>query len=50
LPAKTLRAIALGAAVDAHDNDQPLRMLIGASNYTALDNVLTNVALQLPEI
>lgn len=47
---KTLRAIALGAVVDAHDNGRPLRMLIGASNYTALDNVLTEVALELPAI
>ena len=47
---KTLRAIALGAAVDANDNGQPMRVLIGASNYTAIDNVLTEVAVDLPTI
>ncbi len=47
---ETVRAIALGAAVEAHDNGQPLRVLIGASNYTALDNVLTTVALEMPKL
>jgi hypothetical protein len=45
---RTLRTIALGAAVEAHDHGRPLRLLIGASNYNALDNVLTGVAAELP--
>lgn len=36
----TLRAIVLGAVWDAVQREQPLRVLISASTYTAVDNVL----------
>jgi len=37
---RTLRAVALGAIVDAVQRDIPLRVLICAPTYNALDNVL----------
>lgn len=41
---RTLRAIALGAVVDAVRQDLPLRILICAPTYNALDNVLLETA------
>ena len=37
---RTLRAITVGAVVDASENNYPLRILICAPTYNALDNVL----------
>lgn len=36
----TLRAVILGAVIDARQRQQPLRLLITAHTYTAIDNVL----------
>lgn len=36
----TLRSIVLGAIIDAHISQKPLRILITAGTYNALDNVL----------
>ncbi len=40
---RTARSIVLGAALDAYLRRQPLRILISASTYTAIDNVLLDV-------
>lgn len=40
---RTLRAIALGVVIDAVQRDMPLRVLICAPTYNALDNVLLDV-------
>lgn len=45
---RTMRAIGLGAALDAHDNGTPIRILVGASTYTAIDNVLNGLVDVLP--
>ena len=37
---RTARTIVVGAAVDAHENGMPIRILISANNYNAIDNVL----------
>ena len=37
---RTLRAIILGAILDAHTNGSPLRLLITANTYNAIDNVI----------
>jgi hypothetical protein len=44
----TMRAIALGAAVEAYGKGHPIRILVGATTYTAVDNVLDRLALALP--
>ena len=40
----TVRAIILGAVLDAQQNGRPLRVLFSAFTYTAIDNVLSEVA------
>ena len=40
----TVRAIILGAVLDAQRSDRPLRVLLSAFTYTAIDNVLLDVA------
>lgn len=40
---QTLRAVIAGAVWNAHQNQQPLRLLITANTYTAIDNVLLGV-------
>jgi DNA replication ATP-dependent helicase Dna2 len=40
----TVRAIVLGAVLDAHRSGRPLRVLLSAFTYTAIDNVLLDVA------
>lgn len=44
---KTLRAIILGAVYDALLDNQPLRLLVTANTYTAVENVLFEVAKDL---
>lgn len=39
----TLRAVLLGALLEAVASDRPLRVLLCASNYTAIDNVLVEI-------
>jgi DNA replication ATP-dependent helicase Dna2 len=50
---RTLRAIVQGAALEASHNKRPLRVLISAQTYTAIDNVLlkldTDLRSVLPE-
>ena len=36
----TLRALVAGAVIDAHTRQVPLRLLVSANNYSAVDNVL----------
>lgn len=36
----TLRALITGAVIDAHARQVPLRLLVSANNYSAVDNVL----------
>ncbi len=47
---QTLQTIALGGILEALRADRPLRVLITASNYTAIDNVLADLAASLPSI
>lgn len=44
---RTLRAVILGAAVDAHQNRQALRLLVTANTYNAIDNVLLDLEADL---
>jgi DNA replication ATP-dependent helicase Dna2 len=43
----TLRAIVLGAVLDAYRNNYPLRLLITANTYNAIDNVLLDLEREL---
>jgi len=43
---QTLRAIIVAALLDAHSRNIPLRILISANGYSAIDNVL----LDLPDL
>ncbi|MCP9495474.1 MAG: DNA2/NAM7 family helicase [Pyrinomonadaceae bacterium MAG19_C2-C3] len=47
---RTLRAVILGAVLDAITNRRPLRVLITANTYTAIDNVLLSVEKELKGI
>lgn len=47
---RTLRAIILGAVINAVHNNSPLRLLITANTYTATDNVLLDVERELRDI
>ncbi len=47
---RTIRAIIAGAAVDAHQHNTPLRILVCSSTYTAIDNVLLEVYQDLQQI
>lgn len=44
---RTVRAIAVGAVLEALASNRPLRVLISAFTYTAIDNVLYDVARDL---
>jgi DNA replication ATP-dependent helicase Dna2 len=44
---RTLRAVILGAALDALTHKRPLRLLITSNTYTAVDNVLLDVEAEL---
>lgn len=44
---RTLRTIILGAVLDAYANSQPLRLLVTANTYTAVDNVLLELDKEL---
>lgn len=46
----TLRAIVLGAALDAYHHNRPLRLLITANTYNAIDNVLLALERELKEL
>lgn len=47
---RTARAIALGAAVEAHQQGRSVRILICASTYKAVDNVLLEVDAKLRDL
>ncbi len=40
---RTARAIVVGAVLEAHQQKRPIRILVCASTYTAIDNVLLDV-------
>lgn len=44
---RTVRAIAVGAVLEALESSRPLRVLVSAFTYTAIDNVLLDVASDL---
>ncbi len=44
---RTVRAIAVGAVLEALSSNRPLRVLVSAFTYTAIDNVLLDVARDL---
>ncbi|MCY4481281.1 MAG: ATP-binding protein [Spirochaetaceae bacterium] len=46
----TVRAIILGACLDAQQSGRPLRVLLSASTYNAIDNVLQDVAQDLAAV
>lgn len=46
----TVRAIILGAALDAHRTGRPLRVLLSAFTYTAIDNVLLDIAQDMEDL
>ena len=41
---RTVRAVVVGASLEAGQNNRPCRVLVCASTYTAIDNVLTGIA------
>jgi hypothetical protein len=41
---RTVRAIVVGAILEAHRAKRPLRVLVSAFTYTAIDNVLASIA------
>lgn len=43
----TLRAVVLGAVLDSIENKKPLRLLITANTYTAIDNVILKLDQEL---
>ena len=47
---RTLRAVILGAALHAHIQQQPLRLLVSAHTYNAIDNVLLGLEEELGEL
>ena len=44
---RTARAVVLGAVLEAQQNNRPLRVLVSAFTYTAIDNVLYEIAQDL---
>ncbi len=44
---QTVKAIVTGAVLDAHLTQQPIRVLVCASTYTAIDNVLLGIVADL---
>lgn len=47
---KTLRAIVVGAVLEAHSTQKTLRLLVTANTYTAIDNVLLQLSKDLRDI
>ncbi len=47
---QTLRALVVGALLDAYQHSRPLRVLITANGYTAMDNVLTGLSALLVKV
>jgi DNA replication ATP-dependent helicase Dna2 len=47
---RTLEAIILGAAVEAHTTGRPVRVLLTSTSYTAIDNVLEQLVLLTPKV
>lgn len=47
---RTVRTIVVGAVLEANQSQRPLRILICASTYTAIDNVLLDIAADLHRI
>ena len=41
---RTVRAAVVGAVLEAHQNRRPLRVLVSAFTYTAIDNILFDIA------
>ena len=44
---RTARAVVAGAVLEAQENGRPLRVLVSAFTYTAIDNVLIDIARDL---
>jgi hypothetical protein len=47
---RTLRAVILGAVLDALLHKRPLRLLVSSNTYTAVDNVLLDVETELRDL
>lgn len=47
---ETARAVVLGAVLDAHLRGVPIQVLVCASTYSAMDNVLLGVQARLPSL
>lgn len=47
---RTVRAIVVGAALEANEAQRPLRILVSAVTYNAIDNVLIDIANNLAEL
>lgn len=47
---QTLRALIVGALLDAHQRGLPLRVLISANGYAALDNILSDLPALLANV
>ena len=47
---RTVHAVVLGAALEAAQSTRPLRVLVSASTYTAIDNVLVDIAKDLARL
>lgn len=47
---QTLRALIVGALLDAHLRGLPLRILVSAQGYTALDNILMDLPVLLKDV
>jgi len=44
---RTIHSVVVGAVLEAHQNDRPLRVLVSAFTYTAIDNILYDIAQDL---
>ena len=44
---RTVRAVVVGAALEGHQTNRPLRVLLSAFTYNAIDNVLLDIARNL---
>ena len=47
---RTLRAVVLGAVLEAAQNGRPIRVLVSAFTYTAIDNVLVDIGQDLANL
>ena len=47
---RTLRAVVVGAVLEALQNGSPIRVLVSAFTYTAIDNVLLDIAQDLASL